>query len=61
MVVMVDSEGNAESVKTFVTPSTDLSALVAQLAMKEKYKPARCSGKPCAMAFPYTMEFTHLR
>lgn len=61
MIVMVDSEGNAESVRTVVTPDADLSALVALVAMKEKYKPARCSGKPCAMAFPYTMEFTHLR
>ncbi|WP_167086000.1 MORN repeat-containing protein [Massilia frigida] len=61
MIVIVDSEGNAQSVKTFASPTPELSALATLVAMKEKYKPARCSGKPCTMAFPYLMEFTHLR
>ncbi|CUI06162.1 hypothetical protein LXA47_18005 [Massilia sp. P8910] len=57
-IVIVDSEGNAQSVKTCVTPTTALAALIA---MKEKYKPARCSGKPCTMAFPYLMTSIHPR
>lgn len=58
MVVMVDSEGNAESVNVYVTPDAKLSEMAGFVAMKEKYKPARCAGKPCAMPFPYTMVFT---
>ncbi|WP_167399859.1 MORN repeat-containing protein [Massilia violaceinigra] len=61
MIVMVDSEGNAESVKAVVTPTPELSILAARVGMKEKFKPASCSGKPCSMAFPYLMEFTYLR
>ena len=58
MVVMVDGEGNAESVNVYVTPDAKLSEMAGFVAMKEKYKPARCSGKPCSMPFPYTMVFT---
>ncbi|MFB9241502.1 hypothetical protein IV454_07105 [Massilia antarctica] len=61
MIVMVDSEGNAQSARTVMTPTLELSRLVAEVAMKRKYKPARCSGKPCTMAFPYLMEFAHVR
>ena len=61
MVVMVDSEGNAQSVNVYVTPDPKLSEMAGFVAMKEKYKPARCSGKPCAMPFPYTMVFTRSR
>ncbi|MCE3605486.1 hypothetical protein LXA47_18020 [Massilia sp. P8910] len=57
MVVMVDGEGNAESVNVYVTPDTKLSEMAGFVAMKEKYKPARCAGKPCTMPFPYTMVF----
>lgn len=58
MVVMVDSEGNAESVNVYVTPDAKLSEMAGFVAMKEKYKPARCAGKPCKMPFPYTMVFS---
>ncbi|MCY0915797.1 MORN repeat-containing protein [Massilia antarctica] len=57
MVVMIDSEGKAQSVNVYVTPDAKLSEMAGFVAMNEKYKPARCSGKPCAMAFPYTMVF----
>ncbi|MDQ1830934.1 MORN repeat-containing protein [Massilia scottii] len=57
MVVMVDSEGNAETANIHLSPNPDIAKLAGFVAMKEKYKPARCSGKPCSMAFPYTMSF----
>lgn len=58
MDVLVDSEGNAESVTVHASPHPDMSKLAAQIVMAEKYKPAICSGKPCAMAFPYAIQFT---
>lgn len=57
MVVMVDSDGKATAANIFVTPNPAIAKLAGFLAMKENYKPARCSGKPCAMAFPYAMHF----
>jgi hypothetical protein len=57
MDVLVDSEGNAESVTVHASPHPDMSKLAAQIVMAEKYKPAVCSGKPCAMAFPYAIKF----
>lgn len=57
MDVLVDSEGNAESVTVYAAPYPDMKRLAAQIVMAEKYKPAICSGKPCAMAYPYKIEF----
>lgn len=58
MDVLVDSEGNAESVTVYSTPHPDMSKFAAQIVMAEKYKPAVCSGKPCAMAVPFAFDFT---
>ena len=58
MDVLVDKDGNAESVTVHSTPHKDFSKLAAQIAMAEKYKPAVCSGQPCAMAFPYQLTAT---
>ncbi|QYF95216.1 energy transducer TonB [Massilia sp. PAMC28688] len=57
MDVLVDSQGNAESVTVYAMPHPDMKMLAAQIVMEEKYKPAMCSGKPCAMAFPYKVNF----
>ncbi|MES2018204.1 MAG: energy transducer TonB [Pseudomonadota bacterium] len=58
MNVMVDSEGNAESVTVLASPHPDMSKLAAQIVMAEKYQPAVCAGKPCAMAVPYAINFS---
>lgn len=57
MVIMIDSTGKAESVKIHLTPDIALSEKAGMVAMLEKYKPALCAGKPCAMAYPYLIEF----
>lgn len=51
----------AESVRIHLTPDVALSEKAGMIAMREKYKPARCAGKPCAMGFAYVMEFTYLK
>ena len=58
MDVLVDSQGDAESVTVHAAPYPDMKALAAQILMVEKYKPAVCSGKPCAMAYPFKINFT---
>lgn len=57
MVVMVDGDGKATAANIHLTPNPAIAKLAGFLAMKENYKPARCAGKPCAMAFPYAMSF----
>lgn len=58
MDVLVDSKGEAESVTVHSAPHPDMKKLAAQIVMAEKYKPALCSGKPCAMAFRYRIVFS---
>jgi hypothetical protein len=57
MDIMVDTEGNAESVTVHSAPHPDMKKLAVQIAMAEKYKPAVCAGKPCAMVFPFETKF----
>jgi hypothetical protein len=53
--VLVDGDGKARSVTVIHSPSEDLTRLATQMVMDEKYKPAACGGKPCAMVFPYAL------
>ncbi|HAT30744.1 MAG TPA: hypothetical protein DCW29_07790 [Janthinobacterium sp.] len=57
MQVHIDSEGNAESVTVLGSPDADMSKVVMTVLMRQKYKPALCDGKPCAMIFPYASSF----
>lgn len=54
--VEVDEEGNGRSVKFFELPDPELAKPVAFVLINAKYKPARCSGQPCAMEFPFFLE-----
>lgn len=56
-VVDVDDEGNGRSVKFYEIPDPDMARPVALVLMKVKYKPAKCSGQPCAMEFPLPLNF----
>lgn len=56
--VQIDSSGTPTSVTVHSSPSPEMSRVAAWIVMKEKYKPALCAGKPCAMKFPYQMVFS---
>lgn len=58
MHVHIDSEGNPTSVTTFASPEPFMTKWVSNLLVKEKYKPGVCQGKPCAMRFPISIQFT---
>lgn len=58
MHVHVDSSGSPTAVTTFASPDTFMTKWVANLLVKEKYKPGMCQGKPCAMRFPISVIFT---
>lgn len=54
-IVVVRDDGTPDSVSVIKAPTDKLGKFVAQALMVEKYKPAVCGGKPCAMEYPFKM------
>lgn len=50
--VQVDSTGKATEVTILSSPSDEMARFASGVAMLTEFKPAVCSGQPCAMAFP---------
>jgi hypothetical protein len=57
MEVEVDSTGKAKSVSVRKSPSAQVTQVAAAALMFRTYKPAVCSGKPCASVFPLQADF----
>lgn len=55
--VDVNAAGEATAVQVLQSPDPQFSRYVASVLMREKYKPARCGGTPCAMQYPFRMTF----
>jgi len=53
--VLIDGDGKPVSVAVLKSPDPELSNFTATAMMLEKYKPAVCAGKPCAMSFALNM------
>lgn len=52
----VDEKGKAHSIKIVETPDEKINQPMAQILIRNtEYKPAKCSGKPCAMDFVFVM------
>jgi hypothetical protein len=56
--VSVDAQGNATGVRVMKAPNMDAAKAISYVLIKAKYKPAVCSGKPCAMEFPFRFNLT---
>ena len=56
LYVLVDGEGNPKSVDVMNSPNEDISKAATFALMSQKYKPAVCSGQPCAMKLPIHAE-----
>ena len=56
LYVLVDGEGNPKSVDVMNSPNEDISKAATFALMNQKYKPAVCSGQPCAMKLPIHAE-----
>ncbi len=54
-VVVVREDGTPDSVSILKSPHDHLTKFVAQALMLERFKPAKCGGKPCAMEYPFSM------
>jgi len=62
LVIFVDVDAAGDAVTASVVKSPvldpDLTRAVAQILMLTKYKPAICSGRPCAMGYPFRVTFS---
>ncbi len=56
--VSVNEIGLATAVTVFETPDKQLSDFMTRAMLIQRFKPARCGGKPCAMSFPYQLTFS---
>lgn len=56
LFVDVDAEGVAQSVSVIVSPDDRTAKAAAAVLMRARYKPARCAGQPCAMAYPFRIQ-----
>jgi len=58
MGVMVGADGRASEIKVYGSSDPQLTTVIANVLVLEKYKPALCHGTPCAQEFPFRMNFT---
>lgn len=58
LIVDVDSSGQPTAVSMLSSPDPELTRFAAAVLITTKYKPARCKGEPCAMQFPFRINFT---
>lgn len=58
MHVHIDSQGNPTQVTTYASPDPVMTQWASRVLVTEKYKPGVCQGKPCAMRFPISVNFS---
>jgi hypothetical protein len=58
MGVIVGADGRASEVKVYGSSDPQLTTVIANVLVLEKYKPALCRGTPCIQEFPFRMQFT---
>jgi len=56
----INAEGEVRRVAVYKSPDAELSKAAASIAVQTAFKPARCAGKPCAMAFPWRVDLPKL-
>jgi hypothetical protein len=54
--VTVDGEGKARDVAVYKVPSEEIKSLLIAGLSEERFKPAKCKGQPCTMAFVLRVE-----
>lgn len=58
MGVIVGPDGRASEIKVYGSSDPQLTTVIANVLVLEKYKPALCRGTPCTQEFPFRMQFT---
>jgi hypothetical protein len=57
-IVNIDASGRAVAINVFSSPDEKITDVIKLLLANQKFTPAQCSGKPCAMPFPFYVSFT---
>lgn len=61
LLATVDAQGNVEEVKTYDSPSPEMTQYAAAVVLGTKFKPAICSDMPCRMDFRFSYQFVRTR
>lgn len=57
LAVTVSGKGEPLSVDVIRSPDRQMTKLMAEVLLLEKYTPAVCKGVPCQMQYPFRMHF----
>jgi hypothetical protein len=55
--VEIGADGNPVAMAVFKSPDPEITKVVSGIVLLSRFKPARCKGVPCAMAFPVHIAF----
>lgn len=56
VIAMIDETGLVETVSIFKSPNNHMSKVASAVLYNTKFKPAKCSGEPCKMEFPFFID-----
>ncbi|MYM67800.1 hypothetical protein GTP45_13275 [Pseudoduganella sp. FT55W] len=56
-IVDIDATGRATAISIYSSPDQQLTDVIKILLGNQKFTPALCSGKPCAMRYPFNVHF----
>lgn len=57
VLAQIDSTGKVTAVRVYGAPDKAMFALVAELLKQVAFKPGKCAGTPCPMAYVYEVPF----
>lgn len=57
-IVDVDALGKVTAITVFASPDQKISELVKNMLFHQIFSPARCNSAPCAMRYPFYVNFT---
>jgi hypothetical protein len=55
LVALVGADGKVTEVRTYGSPSVEMTRFASELLLITSFKPAVCGGRACAMEFPLRM------
>jgi hypothetical protein len=57
LAVTVNAKGEPMNVEMLRSPDREMTKVMAQVLLMQKYSPASCKGIPCQMQYPFRIDF----
>ena len=57
-MVDVDASGKVTAITVFESPGAKITDFIKRILFRQIFSPAQCNGAPCAMRYPFNVEFT---